>query len=240
MAAERQPALRSPLRFAAEGIEGLVIAAATLITWPLSRRWLANWGSRPAERDRSWPGDELAPDAVRTFTRAITVAADAEEVWPWVVQFGLGRAGFYSYELLERLVRIPVRNVEAVMPEHQFLAVGDTIKLHPDAPGIPVADVETGRRVCFGESGPIGDTTPDPRRSWSIYIEPASPGACRVLVRTRIEALRAPSWSKRVALAVDGPMDFAMEQRMLRSIRRLVTSVEQPPPPPGRAASSAR
>lgn len=200
-----------------------MVVLGVLLTWPVSRRWLENWGARGPERARTWPGDAFAPAATRTYTRAVSVAAAPEAVWPWVVQFGLGRAGFYSYELIERLVGIPVRNVEAILPEHQSLEVGDEVSLHPKAPGIPVAALSPGRYVCFGEAGAVSPRTPDPRRSWSIYIEATSSRSCRLLVRSCIEAPRAPTRFKRASLAIETPIDFAMEQRMLRSLRRLAS-----------------
>ena len=215
---------RSALRFLLEGVEGLLLASVVLITWPVSRRWLDNWGATQAECDGARVGDALAPAAVHSFTRAVSVAAPADDVWSWVVQFGLDRAGFYSYELLERLVGIPVRNVESLMPEYQSLAVGDEIKLHPKARGIPVGAVAAGRHVCFGQAGPTDEVTPDPRRSWSIYIDAVSPRLCRLVLRSCIEGLRNPTLPSRVSLALDAPVDFVMEQRMLRSIRRLAES----------------
>ena len=196
---------------------------ATLCTWPLSRRWLENWGTRGAERTRSWLGDQFVSAAHDAHTRAIDVAAPADCVWPWIVQFGLGRAGFYSYELLERLVRIPVTNVESIEPTMQVLSVRDEIRIHPKAPGIPVAHVEPCRHVCFAALGDSGHGTakPDPARSWSIYIEPTGATSCRLILRTCIEPLREPSWLERLAGALEQPIDFVMEQRMLRTVKRL-------------------
>lgn len=71
-----------------------------LCTWPLSRRWLKHWGSHLQEREQTWPGDHFVSPNHETYTRAIDIRAPAEVVWRWIVQFGLGRAGFYSYELL--------------------------------------------------------------------------------------------------------------------------------------------
>lgn len=198
-----------------------MLAPVIILSWPLAKRWLSNWGSTPAERAKDWPGDELAPAAVAICTRAVDVAAPAEVVWQWVVQFGLGRAGFYSYELIERLVGIPVRNVESILPDHQDLTVGEEIKLHPEAPGIPVGMVAPDHHVCFGEPGEPTERTPDPRRSWSIYVVPTSPGSARLVSRTCIEGLRAPTVKKRLGLAFEAPVDFIMEQRMLRTVRRL-------------------
>ena len=216
---------RSTLRFLAEGAEGFGVALIVLLTWPLSRRWLDNWGATAAEREEPRVGDALAPSPGHTSTRAVGIAAPSDVVWAWVVQFGLDRAGFYSYELLERLVGIPVRNVETILPAHQSLATGDEIRLHPKAPGIPVGVVEPGRHVCFGQGGPTDEVTPDPRRSWSIYIEPVSSKSCRLVLRSCIEGLRKPSLAGRAGLAVEAPIDFVMEQKMLRTIRRLAESM---------------
>jgi len=215
------PSYRSTSRFVAESVEGLMLMPLVTIAWPFARRILENWGSLPAERDRKWPGDSLTNNPDVVFTRAVSVNADSETVWPWLVQFGLGRAGFYSYELLERLAGIPVRNVESIVVEHQELSPGDGIRLHPTAPAIPVGVVEPGRALCFGGDLDGDSERPDPPRSWSMYLEPAGEATCRLILRTCIEAPQQPTVGKRVALAVEEPIDFVMEQRMLRSIKRL-------------------
>jgi hypothetical protein len=216
-----EPKYRTTARFALESIEGIVVLPLLVLAWPATKRLLSNWGSTPEERTKAWPGDDLAPAATQVYTRAIDVSAPADVVWRWVVQFGLGRAGFYSYELFERLVGIPVRNVESILPEHQALTQGDDVKLHPDAPGIPVGLVVPGRHVCFGESGGTTERTPDPRRSWSIYVLPIAPRSTRLVVRSCIERLRVPTLKNRLGMALEAPLDFTMEQRMLRTVRRL-------------------
>lgn len=217
---------RSSIRFIGEGLEGIALALAVLVSWPASKRWLRDWGSHPEERRRAWPGDELVMPQHTTYTRAVTVHASAPDVWPWLVQFGLGRAGFYSYELLERLAGIPVRNVESVVPEYQELAVGDEILLHPKAPGIRVALLERDAHICFGvvddPQRPV--EKPDPVRSWSMYIVRRSGRASRLLLRSCIEPPRDRRLSKRLADLIEVPIDFVMEQRMLRTIKRLAES----------------
>ncbi len=223
---ETETVYRSRLRFILEGVEGFVLLPLILLSWPLSKRWLGNWGATAAECSQTWPGDALAPSAATAFTRAVDVHASPETVWSWVVQFGLGRAGFYSYELFERMAGIPVKNVEAVLPSCQSLTLGAEIKLHPKAPGIPVGALSQARYLCFGFSGATTAATPDPRRSWSVYIEPRQNGSCRLVLRSCIEELREPTLLKRLGLALEEPIDFLMEQRMLRTIRRLAESSE--------------
>ena len=212
---------RTTARFAIESIEGLLLSPLIILMWPIARRWLRDWGSTAAERAESWPGDALAPAATVVQTRAVDIRAPAAAVWPWVVQFGLGRAGFYSYELIERLVGIPVRNVESMLPDYQSLEVGEEIKLHPDAPGIPVGKVDPGRHVCFGGIGEPTTDIQELRRSWSMYIVSLSPRSTRLVLRTCIEELQAPTVTKRLGAALETPVDFIMEQRMLRTLRRL-------------------
>ena len=214
---------RSRLHFLLEGIEGIVITTAVLISWSFSKRWLRHWGSHLQERERVWPGDQYVSSNHETYTRAIDIDAPADSVWPWIVQFGLGRAGFYSYELLERIAGIPVVNVESIEPSMQSLTIGDEILLHPKAPGIPVADLEPGRRICFGVRDDADTTVSrsDPARSWSIYVEPVSDTSCRLLLRGCIESPREPTWLKRIGGALEAPIDFVMEQRMIRTIKRL-------------------
>lgn len=212
---------RSFVRFVLEGVEGLFVTVCVLISWPLSGRWLADWGSSPEERSADRPGDALVDRPHRILTRAITVSAPRERVWPWLVQLGLGRAGFYSYELLERLVGIPVKNVESVVPEFQNLAVGDEILLHPKAPGIPVALLDPGRALCFAATVDAPVDKPDPARSWSMYIDDAGPSSVRLLVRSCIARPSGASLAKRLGAAIEDAIDFIMEQRMLRTIKRL-------------------
>ncbi len=217
---------RSLRRFILEGVESILVSFVVLATWPVSKRWLRNWRALPEERERVWPGDRFALPHHRTYTRAIDIAASSSEVWLWLIQFGLGRAGFYSYELLERMVGIPVRNVESIVPDLQALSIGDEVLLHPKAAGIPIVALETGKHVCFGFSNELDPSAekPDPGRSWSMYVKPRSGTACRLLLRGCIEPLRRPTFSKRMATLLEEPIDFIMEQRMLRTIRRLAES----------------
>lgn len=215
---------RSRKRFALESAEGVLVFLASLITWPISKPWLKNLGSTRLEREQEWPGDDLTVNPRHCYTRGIKIHAPPTIVWEWLVQFGLGRAGFYSYELLEKLAGIPVVNVESIVQNWQSLNIGDEIKLHPKAPGIPVAYVSPERHVCFGVL-PSTNTSdaerPDPARSWSMIIIPDNQGSCRLLLRGRVEALREPTLAKQLAGVIDAPIDFVMEQRMLRTIKRL-------------------
>ncbi|MFZ4720270.1 MAG: hypothetical protein ACOYMR_12655 [Ilumatobacteraceae bacterium] len=90
---------------------------------------LRNWGSTPDEIASALPGDELCPGARIVATRSISLASPPEQVFPWLRQMGFGRAGWYSYDLLDNLGR---RSARAIVDEWQDVSAGDSI------PGGPV------------------------------------------------------------------------------------------------------
>jgi hypothetical protein len=89
-------------------------AAATLgmhLRWVRSRTF--SWGATAEEIGRPMAGDEVCPRPQLNATRAVTIAARPGEVWPWLVQWGWNRAGFYSYDLLDNLGR---RSAQELLP----------------------------------------------------------------------------------------------------------------------------
>jgi hypothetical protein len=85
-------------------------------------------GTTLEERSARLPGDDIVPDPRCTSTRAITIDAPAEDVWPWIAQMGQGRAGMYSYELLENLFGCDMHNADRIVPALQAIVVGDRIR----------------------------------------------------------------------------------------------------------------
>ncbi len=208
-----------------EGAEGILLLVLAVVTWPLSRWFLSDLGARPDERRRKWPGDRLLPRIDLRATRAVTIRAPAAAVWPWLLQFGLGRGGFHSYELLERLGGIDVRNLERILPHLQSLEIGQEVKLHPSAPGLRVALLSPGEHLCFrtwNDDRDLEDRDPAIVASWSLYLTEQSAGTCRLLLR----ACKQQRWprslvARLLATCFEDPLDLVMEQRMLRTVRRL-------------------
>jgi hypothetical protein len=108
----------------------LVMAAYLL--W--ARPYQLHWGATAAEIGRPMPGDELDPAPTFLATRAITIEGTPAEIWPWLVQMGYGRAGFYGYDILEN-VGSPrgLRSAEQIVPELQHFEVGDVVPISPVA-----------------------------------------------------------------------------------------------------------
>src|SRR3712207_3552777 len=99
----------------------VVLALVAAATYALSSPWVLTWGATKEEARRGLPGDEVAPQATTRSTRAVTIDAPPEEVWPWLMQMGWGRAGFYSYNWIENLMRADLHNAGRIHPEWQDL-----------------------------------------------------------------------------------------------------------------------
>lgn len=93
------------------------------------RPWMYSWGARRDEVDALLPGDGLVSTHTPRTTRAVTIRAPVEAVWPWLVQIGEDRGGFYSYSALERAVGVRTCNADIIRPEWQDLHVGETVWL---------------------------------------------------------------------------------------------------------------
>jgi hypothetical protein len=82
----------------------LAAVGVALVSYDLLLRpWMRDWGSTGEERDNRLPGDEVVTDVMSHYTKGLTINAPAEAVWPWLIQIG-DRAGFYSYDWIERFV----------------------------------------------------------------------------------------------------------------------------------------
>lgn len=208
----------------------LLLATATAA---LARRASLRLGSLPDERHARLPGDELVVSPDLVATRGITIDVPCEQVWPWLVQIGQGRGGFYSYDRLEDLARLGIRSADRILPEHQGLAVGDTIHLAEQV-SLTVTTLDAERALVLSEAPPTARTTSGAAPvaaaptmpyefSWAFVLVPVDDRSCRLVVRERY-GYTAP-W---VALLVE-PVEWLsllMTQKMLRGIRDRAESGE--------------
>lgn len=187
-------------------------AGAALAPWAyllaLRPRQL-RWGATPAEVAAPLPGDEIVPRPTVEATRAITIAAPPEAVWPWIVQIGYGRAGFYSYAPVERALGLHgLHNADAILPEFQHLAVGDPVPQTPAA-GWTVRALAPPHTMVWAA---------DAVSSWTWALAPLDGGWTRLVVRTRIRYPRTPLWAVFFVLQEAGG-EFLMLRRMLLGLK---------------------
>jgi hypothetical protein len=132
------------------------------------------------ERQRSLPGDSLIPDAAATVMHAITIAASPELVWPWLVQMGSGRAGWYSYDWVDNDGH-PSAN--KIIPALQHVAPGDVLPSLPAAKdSFVVAAVESKRDLILTVPTAAGGLLV----TWEFFLEPLAQHRTRLLVRGRV------------------------------------------------------
>jgi hypothetical protein len=190
---------------------------------------LLTWGATRAEATSALPGDDLVRDRWRT-TRAITINAAAEDVWPWLVQMGFGRAGWYSYDWLERVIGAgdfaEGSSAQSVLPQFQSLAVGDSVPLSADG-GLTAAVVDPPRALVLRMA--MSMLTGAPARdgdhavldwTWAFVVVPAESRSSRLLVRVRAD-YRPRALSMLFPLLLE-PVHLLMERAMLRGVRRRV------------------
>lgn len=181
------------------------------------RPWHTTWGVSSEELATPLPGDDLVPDAHYRMDHAVTIQAPADSVWPWLAQIGQDRAGFYSYDRLERLVGDDVHNADRIHPEWQERRVGDLVRAaQPDylggrlgaALGWRVAQLEPGRALVLDNWGAFVVVPVDDRTS-RVHIRMRGPGT---------PSLRGIALGP-LTLLVFEPAHFIMERRMLLGIR---------------------
>jgi len=189
---------------------GAAAAGAGLLTAYLKfvRPWALRWGATAEEAARPLPGDKLVTKADYVATRAITIHAPPHEVWPWLVQIGSGRAGWYTYD---RIDNAGVPSATEIIPELQQLQVGDLIPMVVGTDiGVRVKELEPQRRMLWwDEKGEY---------SWEWLLEPIDQQTTRLLNRLRVTRHRW-TWKMLYELvAVNG--DVVMQRKLLRGIKQ--------------------
>lgn len=143
---------------------GLAAGLAPLAYPLFLRRGCLTWGARADEAAMKLPGDELLPDAGLVSTRAITIGAPPDAIWPWLVQMGSGRGGAYTYDRIENLFGLNMHNAGKILPEFQDLKAGDELPMGPGGPvmRVEVLDLERTRPA---DAGPpcLAAWAPQPR-----------------------------------------------------------------------------
>jgi len=197
----------------------LAVAGGAAAVWIGGGYWLRDWGATKGECRAELPGDDLVAEPADQTTRAVTVLAPPAQVWPWLVQLGQDRGGFYSYDWLENLFGLGICSADRIHPEWQELQAGDTVRLIPrgrfglpEGLALPVARVEPGRCIVLREQPPAMPWD----AVWSFHVVAHGGDRSRVLVRSR--SARGPAAARAVARVMD-PVTLLMTRRMLLGVK---------------------
>lgn len=239
-----------------------VLGAAGWAAARAAGQWRQTWGVDPEEAGRPLPGDELVPDAAAIETRGITIEAPPDAVWPWLVQMGYGRAGWYSYDVLD----MNQPSATKILPEHQRLAEREIVPSFPGG-GFLVKTLEPGHAlVLYSDTASMqaqvaaskaaaGDgeveepanlratgaamsvaQPADFRASWAFVVDPLPGGRSRLIERFRIRFGGPEQPWMRFTMPMMGFGVFVMIRRQMLGIRqRVERSAHAPDAPPASA-----
>ena len=169
----------------------------------------------PAEWAKTLPGDDLIPQPIGAVNHAITIHRSPHEVWPWLVQMGSGRAGWYAYDFIDN-GRHP--SADHILPEYQDISVGSVFPALPGAKDVfVVAECEPERSLVL--SWRLADGRY--QTTWAFVLEQPQPDQTRLIVRGRVASgyrpYGLPQW---FALSTGRIAHFIMQRKQLLGIAR--------------------
>jgi hypothetical protein len=190
------------------------------------------YGSTPEERRMTLPGDDIVPDPQVVTNHAITIDAPPESVWPWLVQMGWHRAGWYTARWVDKLL-FPANwpSANRIVPGLQEINLGDFI---PDgAPetkcGLIVERLEPQRALALRSTSHLPASWREKHMatldwSWAFVLTPIDRGRrTRFLFRSRW--VTAPWWLTLGGWLFIVPADFVMSRDMLRGVKQRAESL---------------
>ena len=165
------------------------------LTW--ARPYQLRWGATDTEVNQRMPGDEINRRPTFLATRAITIEASPEQIWPWLLQMGYGRAGFYAYDIFENIGSPRgIRSADSIVPEFQQFKVGDDMPISP-AGGLSFYAIEPNQYLIWRGNEEYGGFI------WALY--PLDNNHTRLISRARLSY----SWDKPAQLVFDLLTEFS-------------------------------
>jgi hypothetical protein len=197
---------RSIIRGILDALGGLPLFA----TAPLYRHWHMHWGATKDEVSGQMPGDDIVQKASFNVTRAITIDAPPDKVWPWIVQMGYRRGGFYTYDLLDNA---GYPSADVILEEYQNPEVGDWMPMASkinETTAFKVKSFETNQRLLWEK----------PDSTWAWKLVSLSGNRTRLLVRLKQRYAWESPFSAIFTLLLLEFGDFPMMRRALEGIKR--------------------
>ena len=199
-----------------------------LIILPFLRSRYQKWGVTGDELRRELPGDDLIKDVKGWYDHAITINAASSDVWPWIVQLGQNKGGFYSFELLENIVGSRIHNADDIITEFQDTAVGDKVAFSPKSAPYIVTAIEPDRtlvlrlRVNLQTQETVNSTQPLPDKyqdsSWVFFLDEVGEGTARLISRSRNDWNQ--SKTNTFFYGVFGVISQVMDIKLLKGIKK--------------------
>lgn len=187
----------------------LLTAAKATVYFLVYRPWQLRWGATDTEVAARMPGDDLVRGRRWRATRAVTIDAGPAHVWPWLVQMGAGRAGWYSYD---RIDNGGVPSATEIVPALQRVEVGDEMRFTAGSDAaFEVVYLEPERTLVLANEDPGGVVVA------TLALHPMADGRTRLVHRVQFSVRPRPTALPWMALMDAG--DFVMSRRMLLGVR---------------------
>jgi proline iminopeptidase len=199
-------------------------------------------GANKAEATLPLPGDKLVPEAVMQLTRVITIDASTRDIWPWLLQMGYERGGWYAWQPLSGDIEFgtKIASAKKIRPDLQQLKIGDilldgpgsdkkrrawTVKMYYQDRALVLysaRETKTGREFDPKGSKPAAGYI---ICSWAFVLEPINKNSTRLILRTRTAPGPDPSIGFGHYFLMLG--DTAMQRSMLDGIKKRVEQVNK-------------
>ncbi len=183
------------------------------------RPFALHWGSTPEEGARAMPGDSLVRSPYFCATRAITIEGRPEDIWPWLVQMGYDRAGFYGYDLIENIgSKSGIHSAESIVPALEHPKTGDVLPISAVA-SLIFDSIQPDKYLIWRSAA----TPIDGSFTWALY--PVGENRTRLISRIRLRY----HWTDR-RLLLDLFTDFADHVAVPQILLGIKDRVEGRPP----------
>jgi len=191
------------------GLADVAVASPLFLTAPLYRSRHLRWGATDEEVAGPMPGDEIVTTTSFNATRAISIDAPPDQVWPWIVQIGFGRAGFYSYDLFDNLGR---PSAERILPEYQNPWPGDWVPMAGkvnETTAFKIAGFEPAQWMLWQK----------PESTWAWKLEPLDDGGTRLITRLKAHYDWNEPASALLTVVLFELGDFPMMRKLLLGVK---------------------
>lgn len=188
----------------------IVVSVAAYLVY---RHWQQRWGANDEEVGMNLPGDDIVTGADFIATRGITVRAQPNEIFPWIMQIGSGRAGWYSIDWIDNGGR---KSSGEILPQFQQIEKDQFIPFTPDGKnGMWVEDYIPDRHILWTDKAG--------KASWCWYLVPVSEKETRLITRLRTRYNWKSLWILYYLLYDAG--DIIMMSRCMKGIKQRAENI---------------